>query len=327
MKTVLVTGAAGFIGSHLSEHLLTKGYRVLGIDNLITGQMRNILSIMENPSFDFTLGDVVTDKATLGMLVDQADVVYHLAAAVGVKLVVGRPIWTIETNLQGTQNVLREAAKKGKRVVVASTSEVYGLNEEPPFKETDALRIGSPTYSRWGYACSKAMDEFLALAYHKENGLPVSIIRFFNCSGARQTDAYGMVVPTFVKQAMQGNHLTVHGDGTQIRCFGSVHDYVEATLQVGESPYTAGEIYNVGTPSPISIGNLARLVLEIVNPGDQSNILFTPYEEVFGPNFQDMKIRIPSIDKIRQVLGWTPTQSLRDIIYDVWDYEKQRCMI
>lgn len=318
----LVTGAAGFIGSHLVDRLLAKDYEVAGVDDLSTGNMRNLVDARKHPAFEFTRLDITDPMAhpVLSDMVQEADVVFHLAAVVGVKLVIQRPVDTIHTNVTGTEAILTMATLGKKRVIVASTSEVYGLNQKTPFKETDTLCIGETTVSRWGYACSKALDEFLSFAYHKQFKLPVSVVRFFNCSWARQTGEYGMVVPNFVQRAIAGEPLEVHGDGKQIRCFGSAPDYVEAVIKIAETESTVGEVYNIGNPRPVNIGELAEMVFGIV-PSTNKTITYVSYEQVYGKNFQDMRVRIPSIEKIHKAIGWFPKNSLESIIQSVYAWK------
>jgi UDP-glucose 4-epimerase len=315
---VLITGGAGFIGSHLSDELIRRGHRIHVIDDLSTGAIDNIRHLKENPSFDYTVG-ACQDAPVIGELVDSADVVYHLAAAVGVELIVESPVRTIENNVHTTEVVLAAAAKKKKPVFVASTSEVYGKSTALPFREDGDLLLGPTFKGRWSYACSKAIDEFLALAYFKERGLPTVIGRLFNTVGPRQTGRYGMVVPNFVRQALAGQPLTVFGDGTQSRCFCHVHDVVRALADVMERDDVFGEVFNIGTEAEITIRGLAARVRDVV--GSDSPIRRIPYEEAYEQGFEDMQRRVPDIGKVRQVLGWEPTKSLDDIILDVRDHQ------
>lgn len=310
----LITGGAGFIGSHLSERLLSKGHQVIVLDDLSTGSIRNIAHLKGNPDFEYHV-DTVMNRPLLGELMDAADAVFHLAAAVGVRLIVESPVRTIETNIGATECVLEFANKKKKKVLLASTSEVYGKSTAVPFREDGDLVIG-PTYKgRWSYACSKAIDEFLALAYWKEKKCPVVIARLFNTVGPRQTGRYGMVLPTFVRQALAGQPITVFGDGTQQRCFTHVADCVWALSRLIEEPGAVGEIFNVGSQEEVSIGALARLVKE--RTGSASPIALIPYAQAYEEGFEDMPRRIPDIAKISALAGYRPTRDLNGIIDDV----------
>lgn len=317
---VLVTGGAGFIGSHLSEALLARGIKVTVIDNLSTGSRDNIAHLMPNPAFTFIEASV-TDTALLNGIVPACDFVFHLAAAVGVELIVRDPIGVIETNVEGTTAVLRAASLSKTPVLLTSTSEVYGKNTYVPFAEDDDRVLGPTTKSRWCYAESKAVDEFLGLAYYRQRGLPVIIVRLFNTVGPRQTGQYGMVVPRFVRQALSGRPITVYGNGRQTRCFCHVQDVIRALLQLSATPAAAGEIFNVGSTEEVSILELAREVLEVT--GSSSEIVFIPYDEAYEPGFEDMVRRVPSIQKIQKAIGWTPLLSLREIISDVAAYEQR----
>jgi UDP-glucose 4-epimerase len=310
----LITGGAGFIGSHLAERLLRSGHEVIAIDDLSTGSLENILGFRTHPNFDFH-GDSIFNRRLMTELVDLADIVFHLAAAVGVRRIVDFPVQTIETNVGGTEIVLELAAKKRRRVLIASTSEVYGKSNKFPFVETDDLVLGSTYNHRWAYACSKAIDEFLALAYFREQKLPVTILRLFNTVGPRQTGQYGMVVPTFVRQALVGEPITVYGDGTQSRCFGHVSDVIDGLLAVAADDSTAGEIFNLGNTEEISIEDLARRVVAIT--GSSSPIRHVPYTEAYGPGFEDMYRRIPDISKAEGWLNYHPKFGLDDILRDV----------
>ena len=306
----LITGGAGFIGSHLAERLLAKGYYVDVIDNLSTGSFANIKPLMENLKFTFAYADVM-DRALTGSAIDEADVVFHLAAAVGVKRIVESPVQTIETNVRATELVLELAAKKGKKVLITSTSEVYGKSTKFPYSEGDDLLIGAPNKGRWSYACSKLLDEFLALAYHREKNLPVVVVRLFNTIGSRQTGQYGMVVPTFIRQAKAGEDITVYGDGLQSRCFGWVEDVVWALIRLAEDPSACGRVFNIGGQEEISIMDLALLVKEVTK--SESNIVFVPYSEAYAPGFEDMRRRVPDLERIGR-FGYRPTKSLREMI-------------
>ena len=311
----LVTGGAGFIGSHLTELLLEEGWEVFVLDDLSTGSIHNVAHLRERPQFHLVV-DSVLAPAVVNELVHKCDVVYHLAAAVGVRLIVQQPVQTLVTNLEGTEVVLDHCNRFGKRVLVASTSEVYGDHrEERPLAE-DARRIYGPTTARrWAYADSKAMDEFLALAYAQERGLDCVIARLFNTVGARQSGQYGMVIPRFVERALSGRHLEVFGDGTQTRCFCHVADTIRALKGLMDYSGASGEIFNVGSQEQIRILDLAERVLE--KTGSSSELFFVPYEEVFELGIEDMLHRIPSIDKIRDAIGWEPSLDLDRILTDV----------
>jgi UDP-glucose 4-epimerase len=310
----LITGGAGFIGGHLSEHLLNQGKKVHVIDDLSTGSIRNIQHLKSNPNFSYTI-DTIMNTSVLAELVDGADAIFHLAAAVGVRLIVESPVRTIETNVGGTEAVLFAANKKKKPVLMASTSEVYGKSEHIPFREDGDLVSGPTNKGRWSYACSKALDEFLALAYWKEKKLPTVITRLFNTVGPRQTGQYGMVVPNFVKQALEGKEITVYGDGLQSRCFGHVKDVVKGLAALLDNPKAVGEVFNIGNTEEISILGLAQRVKEITN--SSSRISMIPYEEAYESGFEDMKRRVPDLSKIKATIGYEPTLNLNDILRDV----------
>ncbi|MBA3533394.1 MAG: GDP-mannose 4,6-dehydratase [Ardenticatenales bacterium] len=308
----LITGGAGFIGSHLAESLLARGDSVYVLDDLSTGSIRNIEHLREQPRFHYQI-DSVTNRPLMAEMVDRVDAVYHLAAAVGVKLVVEHPVRTLETNLRTTEVVLEMAGKKQKPVLIASTSEVYGKSEQLPFREDGPLAIGPSSLARWGYACSKLMDEFLCLAYWQEYRLPVVITRFFNTVGPRQTGRYGMVLPTFVRQALAHQPLTVYGDGQQQRCFAYVGDVVQGSIALmdkGEAAY--GEIVNLGNDQEISIRELAERVIERTE--SRSEIVYVPYDEAYAPGFEDMRRRIPDLSKAKALVGYVPTVGLDEII-------------
>ena len=308
----LITGGAGFIGSHLAEALLAGGAEVVVLDSFSTGRRENLDAVRGHPRLTVVEGSV-TDEALVGKLMAEVDTVYHLAAAVGVRLILERPVETIETNIVGAEVVLRTAAALHRpRVLLASTSEVYGKNDRVPLGEDDDRILGATTKSRWSYACSKAIDEFLGLAYHRERGLPVSIVRFFNTVGPRQTGRYGMVVPRFVRQALDGAPITVYGDGTQSRAFTDVEDAVRGTIAVAESPQTVGEVFNVGTPHEVTIGALAERVRALA--GSASPIVLVPYEQAYQPGFEDLRRRVPDIGKISRVVGYRPRVSLDETI-------------
>ena len=318
---VLITGGAGFIGSHLADACLHRGDEVFVIDDLSTGTFENIQHLKSNPRFHYTI-DSVHNQPVTAELIDQCDVVFHLAAAVGVKLIVESPVRTIETNVRGTEVVLAIANKKKKKVLIASTSEVYGLSTEVPFREDGNLVMGATTKGRWSYACSKAIDEFLALAYWREKKLPTIIVRLFNTVGPRQTGQYGMVIPTFVKQALAGRPITVYGDGTQRRCFGYVGDVIGALVKLIDRPEAVGQVFNIGSNEEITILELARRVKELTK--SDSEIIFVPYDEAYEQGFEDMPRRIPDITKIKALVDFKPQMSLEGILQSVIDYQSGR---
>ncbi len=314
---ILITGGAGFIGSHLSDHLLGQGNDVTVIDDLSTGSMDNIREAKQYGRFRYFI-DTIFDKPLLAELIDDADVVFHLAAAVGVLNIVESPVRTIETNVGGSELVLELAAKKKKRVLIASTSEVYGKSTKFPFSEEDDLVLGPTTKGRWSYACSKAIDEFLALAYHRERKLPVTIVRLFNTVGPRQTGRYGMVLPTFVRQALCGVPLTVFGDGEQSRCFAHVEDIVKGLVQCISSDAAVGHVFNLGNTEEVTMNALAEKVIEATE--STSTVRYLSYDEAYGKGFEDMQRRVPDISKARQWFGYAPGQSLDDIVKSVVAY-------
>ena len=313
----LITGGAGFIGSHLAEALLERGDEVDVLDDLSTGSAANLEPLKAHPRFHYVV-DSVMNYPLVAERVDQADVVFHLAAAVGVFLVLDSPVRTLETNIRGTEIVLAHAAKKKRKVVLASTSEVYGSSMSARFREDDDLVLGPPTQARWSYACSKALDEHLALAHHRERGLPVVIARIFNTVGPRQTGRYGMVVPRFVGQALAGGPITVYGDGTQTRAFIYVGDTVRALIGLATDPRAVGGVFNVGSGREITIGQLAERVRRLVNP--DAEIVHVPYERAYAPGFADMLRRVPDVAKLRGLLGFEPTLGIDDIIAAVRDH-------
>src|SRR3954463_2958628 len=314
---VLITGGAGFVGSHLAEALLDRGDEVFILDNLSTGSIDNVVHLKPNPKFHYTI-DTVSNEPVLAELVDRCDIVVHLAAAVGVKLIVEQPVHTIETNVHGTEVVLKHANKKKKLVVIASTSEVYGKSTDVPFREDADLVLGATTKHRWAYACSKMIDEFLALAYWKERKLPVIIVRLFNTVGPRQTGQYGMVLPGFVRQALENKPLTVYGDGSQRRCFCSVFDVGAALVRLPQSPAAAGKVVNVGSQEEVTIQDLAERVRALCR--SKSEIVHVPYDEAYGPGFDDMQRRVPDLARVRELIGWTPRHNLEAIITQVAEY-------
>jgi UDP-glucose 4-epimerase len=308
---ILITGGAGFIGSHLAEALLGGGHEVFALDDLSTGSIDNIAHLKGRPGFHYTI-DTVFNEPLVAEMVDRADVVFHLAAAVGVKLIVEKPVHTIETNVHGTEVILNHAAKKKKLVFIASTSEVYGKSTQVPFREDADLVMGATTRHRWAYACSKALDEFLALAYWKEQKQPVIVMRFFNTVGPRQTGQYGMVVPTFVRQALHNEPITVFGDGTQQRSFTYVGDVVEALLKLMVTPGAIGQVYNVGNTEEVTIRQLAERIK--AKTGSRSEIVLIPYDQAYEAGFEDMPRRVPDLTKINQAIGYVPRVKLDEII-------------
>lgn len=319
---VLVTGGAGFIGSHLARALLARGDSVAVLDNLSTGSFDNIREFVGRPAFSFAIDDL-NNALVLDRLASEADAIVHLAAAVGVQLVVERPTETIETNVLGTHAVLAAARRYRCRTLIASTSEVYGKGVKIPFSEEDDLLLGPSSRSRWSYATSKLLDEFLGLAAHREYGLPVSIVRFFNTVGPGQSGRYGMVVPRFVRQALRNEEVTVYGDGQQSRCFCHVADTVRALLALLDSPQKAeGQVFNVGSSQEITIQQLAERV--IAETGAQAGLRFVPYGEAYAPGFEDMRRRVPDTAKIARAVGWQPERTLDDILADVIAYERTR---
>jgi len=317
---ILITGGAGFIGSHLAEALLERGQEVFVIDDLSTGSMENIVHLKGRPAFHYTL-DTITSQPVMAELVDRCDMIFHLAAAVGVKLIVEAPVHTIETNIYGTEVVLQLANKKKKKVIIASTSEVYGKSDRVPFREDDDMVLGPTKKARWSYACSKAIDEFLALAYHRERSLPVVIARLFNTVGPRQTGRYGMVIPTLVQQALKGEPLTVFGSGKQTRCFTHVRDVAGALMDLAEHPGAVGEVFNIGNTEEISIEELAQLIKKMT--GSASEIVYIPYDGAYQEGFEDMYRRMPDISKIGALTGYKPSMNVEGIVGAVIDYYRK----
>ena len=316
----LITGGAGFIGSHLAERLLQLEHDVLVLDNLSTGSIENIAHLKTDKRFSYVI-DSVTSESLLAEMVDSSDVVFHLAAAVGVKLIVEQPVHTIETNVHGTEVVLKHANKKKKLVFIASTSEVYGKSADVPFRESSDVVLGPSAKHRWAYACSKLIDEFLALAYWKEKKLPVVIVRLFNTVGPRQTGQYGMVLPTFVRQALSGHPITVFGDGTQSRSFTYVSDVVDALIALASERRAVGEVFNVGNTGEISIADLATRVKALAC--SDSPIQLVPYDQAYEAGFEDMPRRVPDISKLRALIGYEPKVELDEIILRVIDYIRE----
>ncbi|RJQ18387.1 MAG: NAD-dependent epimerase/dehydratase family protein [Nitrospiraceae bacterium] len=316
----LITGGAGFIGSHLAEALLEEGHEVYIIDDLSTGSIDNIDHLKERKGFHYVV-DTIMNSPLLAELVDKCDIVYHLAAAVGVMLIVESPVRTIETNVKGTEEVLKHANKKKKKVIIASTSEVYGKSSQKLFREDGDLVMGSTTKGRWSYACSKALDEFLGLAYWKEKGLPVVVLRFFNIVGPRQTGRYGMVIPRFVKQALHNKPITVFGDGKQSRCFAHVKDAVDALIKIGVTEDAVGQVINLGNDSEVSIEELAIKVMKLAN--SKSEIQYISYDDAYEEGFEDMLRRVPDLSKINKLIGYKSKYDLDDIIKDVIKYYRE----
>jgi UDP-glucose 4-epimerase len=307
----LITGGAGFIGSHLSEYLLARGCEVAVVDDLSSGRLENVLPLTRNPHFHLAI-DSITNEVVMDRLASECEVIYHLAAAVGVEMIVRSPVHTIETNIAGSAAVFRVANRYRRKVVLTSTSEIYGKSDKLPFAEDDDRVLGPTTRSRWSYSTSKAVDEFLALAYHKERGLPVLIVRLFNTIGPRQTGRYGMVVPRFVGQALAGQPLTVYGDGTQSRCFADVRDVVRGIVALAECPAADGQVVNLGSTREISITELARLVLQLT--ASPAQLVYVPYEQAYEAGFEDMQRRVPDVGKVKRLIGWQAQIALEETI-------------
>lgn len=310
-RTVLITGGAGFIGSHLADHLLRRGDRVIALDNLSTGRLQNLDGAGQHPSFRFVQGSVL-DELMVDELVHECDTVVHLAAAVGVKLIVERPLRSLTTNIRGSEIVMEAAHRYRRKVLVTSTSEIYGKNSSGPLPETADRILGSPSVSRWAYSTAKAVDEILAYAYNKERGLPTIVVRLFNTVGPRQSPAYGMVVPRLVRQAVANEPITVYGDGAQTRCFCHVADVVDALTRLLDRDDVVGDVFNIGATEEISILELARRIVE--RTGSTSSIELIPYDEAYEAGFEDMRRRVPDTTKVRAVIGWSPTRTLDDIL-------------
>ncbi|MDD2480400.1 MAG: GDP-mannose 4,6-dehydratase [Victivallaceae bacterium] len=310
----LITGGAGFIGGHLTESMLSDGHQVVVIDNLSTGSITNLQAVANHPGLKFIEADIL-NYPDLELTISGVDAIIHLAAAVGVELVVRDPVHTIITNVHGTERVLDYAAKQHKRTIIASTSEVYGKSKEPEFSETDDLLIGCPTYSRWSYACSKLLDEFYLMAHHRASHLPGTVVRFFNTVGPRQTGQYGMVIPRFVAAALNGTPLQVYGDGNQSRCFCHVSDTVRALRDLINNDQSYGKIFNIGSRRNISIIELANLIIKQL--GSKSEITLIPYSEAYEEGFEDMQRRKPNTNAIKKLINWEPVRSLEEIINDV----------
>ena len=311
---IFITGGAGCIGSHLATRFLDRGDRVLLLDDLSTGSMDNLAHLAGRDGFEYRIGSAL-DVPLVAECLDRCDATVHLAAAVCVRLIVERPVHTIETNIRATEVVLAAAAKKQKPVLLASTSEVYGKSAKIPFAEDDDLQLGPTTHSRWAYACSKALDEWLGLAYYRERKVPVTVVRFFNTVGPRQTGRYGMVLPNFAAQALTGEPITVYGDGTQSRCFGHVQDAVEALLRLLATPASVGGVFNVGSDEEVTILRLAEMVRDAA--GSRSEIRLVPYAEAYAEGFEDMQRRVPDLSKLERTVGFRPRTPLATIITDV----------
>ena len=318
---ILVTGGAGFIGSHLVERLLQDGHEVTAIDDLSTGSLENLKCVQVHQQFHFVY-DSVRNLETMHVLGQQCDMIYHLAAAVGVQLIVDNPVHTIETNIHGTEVVLAIANKYRKKVLLASTSEVYGKSEAVPFREDDDCILGSTRFSRWSYACSKAIDEFLGLAYYEQYDLPIVVTRFFNTVGPRQTGQYGMVVPRFIERALKNEPLLIYGSGKQTRCFAYVDDVIEACIALMDTPEAPGKVYNIGSDEEVSIEALADKIIQMTQ--SQSQKEYVSYEQAYGKPFDDMMRRVPCLDRIRQTIGYEPKNNLEQILQHVIRDIRQR---
>jgi UDP-glucose 4-epimerase len=316
----LLTGGAGFIGSHLAERLLARGHSVTAIDNLSTGRVENLAAVRDHPRFSFVRASIM-DEVVMDRLASRSNVIIHLAAAVGVKLIVEQPVHTIETNIMGTEAVLKAAQRYGSKTLLASTSEVYGKGSRIPFWEDDDVLLGPTSKSRWAYAASKMVDEFLGLAYHREFGLDVVVFRLFNTVGPRQSGRYGMVIPRFVRQALAGEPITVYGDGEQTRSFCDVRDVVRALADLACSDEAVGRVYNIGATEETTINQLAEHIRRLT--GSKSEVVRVPYAEAYAPGFEDMRRRVPDVGKIRELIGWQPERGLEDILMGVIEYERE----
>jgi len=319
MARCLVTGGAGFIGSHLVERLLELGHEVVVLDDLSTGRRENLQAVESHPQLTFQSGSI-TDNVALGMVMPGMDVIYHLAAAVGVKLVADDPVRTIETNIYPTETLLQMAAQGKQKVFLASTSEVYGKNPKEQWTEEDDLHLGPTSRPRWAYGCSKAIDEFLALAYHRKFGVPTVVGRFFNVVGPRQVGHYGMVIPRFVDQALAGQPVVVYDDGEQVRCFAHVKEVVDCIIRLMETPAANGQVFNIGSDQAVSIRHLAEDVIARVNP--ELSIDYLPYNKAYGEDFEDVRRRVPCLDRLEQTLGRKPAMSLGEILEDIIAWKK-----
>lgn len=320
MKT-LITGGAGFIGSHLAEDLITAGHKVWVLDDLSTGRLENIVNLQGNSNFELVIGTIL-DEYLVDKLVERCDVIFHLAAAVGVELIVKKPLESLTTNIKGSEIVLEMAYRYNKKILIASTSEIYGKNINGPLKEIDDRILGSPLKTRWGYSTAKAVDEMLAYVYWKEKDVPSIIVRLFNTVGPRQTGAYGMVMPRFIEQALKNEPLTVYGSGKQSRCFLHVKDAVRAFNKLIEEPQAIGEVFNLGSQDEISIEELAKEIIKLT--GSNSKIKYIPYDKAYEEGFEDMQRRVPDISKINKLIAFKPTYSLPEIIKDIIEYLKSK---
>lgn len=320
MKT-LITGGAGFIGSHLAEELLSRGDEVYIIDDLSTGSIENIEHIKERKDFHYEI-DTIMNRSLLAELIDHCEIIFHLAAAVGVRLIIESPVRTIETNIKGTELVLELAAKKKKKVLLASTSEIYGKSQQPIFKENDDMVFGPTVKARWSYACSKAIDEFLAIAYLKEKRLPIIIVRLFNIVGPRQTGRYGMVIPTFIKQALNNKRITVYGDGKQTRNFTYIGDATKLLIDIALHHQAVGEVFNVGGTEEIAIEELAQRIKKLTN--SDSKIVYIPYSQAYEEGFEDMRRRVPDVSKVKKLLGYYPERDLDEILIKTIEHYKKK---
>ncbi len=313
----LITGGAGFIGSHLAEELINNGSQVVILDNLSTGRLQNVAHFQENPNRELVI-DTVLNESLVDKLAERCDVIFHLAAAVGVELIVKKPLESLSTNIKGSEVVLEMANRYHKKVLITSTSEIYGKNVNGPLKENDDRILGSPLKTRWSYSTAKAVDEMLAYVYWKEKNVPSVIVRLFNTVGPRQTGAYGMVMPRFITQALNGQMLTVYGTGTQTRCFVHVKDVIKALIKLTEEPKAVGEVFNIGSQEEISIAQLAKEIIRITK--SRSKIEYIPYEKAYEEGFEDMQRRVPDITKINKLIGFKPSYSLTEIIQDIVKY-------
>jgi len=318
---VLITGGAGFIGSHLAERMIRQGQRVIAVDDLSTGVLENVAHLLDEPGFEF-VRETVRNESTMTALVDRCDVIYHLAAAVGVQLIVDQPVHTIETNIHGSEVMLGLANKFRKKILVASTSEVYGKNTKVPFSEEDDTTLGSTRFTRWSYACSKMVDEFLALAYHDQFHMPVVICRFFNTVGPRQTGRYGMVVPRFVRWALAGEPIQIYGTGRQSRCFCNVCDVVDGIVALMDCPEADGQVVNIGTDERVTIEELADIIVRLT--GSSSRREYLSYEQAYGRPFDDMLIRQPDLSKARTLIGYEPKYTLEQTLQQIIEFERKR---